>query len=236
MFIKIIIFSMLFFIETTKKIETINVSPNRYSNFMITKMSKSIQTLNLHAIISNNEYVQTCTSNKSKETHSLSSLIDRDLSQSDCIKLGTGLEKVCKDIVLAGNASLTNIKPKNSKGKKERDHLFYQADTKTVYYAELKSNLNLDTEKCRSTSLKCQQILGELQEEYPESTIKMFLLGVRYYERSQIPKIITQKYSDIDENVVGMNDYFTALGVPLQFEGEEDYKQFLNDLANQMFK
>jgi len=185
-------------------------------------------SFNLTHIIDNNDYVKNCTSNKSKETHSLSSLIDRDLSQSDCIKLGTGLEKVVKDIVLAANPALTNIKPKNEKGKKERDHLFFDAETKTIFYAELKSNLNLDTEKCRSTSAKCVQILAELQAEYPDCKVEMFLLGVRYFERSLIPKIIGNKYQEIDANLVGMNDYFAALKVPITFSGEPEYKEFLN--------
>jgi len=197
--------------------------------------SASQPVFNLMSIVDNNEYVQNCTSNKAKETHSLSSLIDRDLSQSDCIKLGTGLEKVVKDIILAANLTLTNIKPKNSKGKKERDHLFYNPETKTVFYAELKSNLNLDTEKCRSTANKCIQILEELKEEYPDCQVQMFLLGVRYFERPIIPKIITNKYQEIDANVVGMNDYFAALGVPITFNTEVEYREFLNYLANKMF-
>ena len=190
----------------------------------------------LKSIVDGNEYVRDCTSNKAKDVHSLSSLVDRSMSQSDCIKLGTGLEKVFKDIVLARNPKLTNIKPKNTKGKKERDHLFVDEETKTVYYAELKSNLNLDTEKCRSTSNKCAQIAAELVLEYPEYKIEMFLLGLRYVNKTICPKIITNKYTEISENVVGVNDYFEALGGGQLFANEQEYKDFLTYLANQMFQ
>jgi hypothetical protein len=79
----------------------------------------------LKQIIMNNCYVQSCVSNKTKDPSSLSYLVSRDLSQSDCIKLGTGIEVVLKDVIAAwGCASLENIRPANQKGKKERDHLF----------------------------------------------------------------------------------------------------------------
>jgi len=191
----------------------------------------------LKSVVNGNEYVQACTSNKAKDVHSLSSLVDQQMSQSDCIKLGTGLEKVFSDLVLALNPDLTSIKPKNSKGKKERDHLFANEDQKVIFYAELKSNLNLDTEKCKSTSNKCQLIEAELAEEYPEYKIQMYLLGLRYYNKTLFPKIITNKYLEIAENLVGVNDYFEALtGDPLLFADEQGYKDFLTYLADQMFE
>ena len=64
---------------------------------------------NLKKIINANEYVNACVSNKTKDYNSLSYLINRDLSQSDCIKLGTGSEKVLIDIILKNNQNLENI-------------------------------------------------------------------------------------------------------------------------------
>ena len=193
----------------------------------------------LKSVINGNEYVQACTSNKAKDVHSLSSLVDRQMSQSDCIKLGTGLEKVFGELVLALNPDLTSIKPKNAKGKKERDHLFANEKTKTIFYAELKSNLNLDTEKCKSTTKKCLQIEAELAEEYPDYIIKMFLVGLRYLNRSMFPSVISFKYEEIDDNKVGVNDYFDALttgGSGDLFADEQSYREFLTYLANQMFE
>lgn len=190
----------------------------------------------LKSVVNGNEYVLACTSNKAKDMHSLSSLVDRSMSQSDCIKLGTGLEKVFSDLVLALNPDLTSIKPKNSKGKKERDHLFVNETTKTIFYAELKSNLNLDTEKCKSTSNKCQLIEAELIQEFPDYTIKMYLLGLRYCNKTLLPTIITNKYTEIAENLVGVNDYFQALTNETLFQNEETYKEFLTYLANKMFE
>lgn len=186
--------------------------------------------------IENNSYVKNCTSNKEKDINSLSYLICRELSQSDCIKLGTGIEKVLKDIILDKNKQLENIKPKNSKGQKEKDHLFKDEKNKIIYYAELKSNLNLDTEKCKSTSDKCELILDELKTEFSDYDIKMFLIGIRYYDKKIIPKIIMNKYKNIHNHVVGINDYLQELNTGIQFYDENDYKEFLNILANSMFK
>ena len=191
----------------------------------------------LKSVINGNEYVQACTSNKAKDVHSLSSLVNRPMSQSDCIKLGTGLEKVFSELILAVNPQLTNIKPKNTKGKKERDHLFVNEETKTVFYAELKSNLNLDTEKCRSTANKCIQIAAELSEEFPNYTIKMYLVGLRYVNKTLLTKIIANKYLEIADNLVGVNYYFEALtSDSLLFANEDTYKEFLTYLADQMFE
>jgi hypothetical protein len=190
----------------------------------------------LKSVVNGNEYVQACTSNKAKDVHSLSSLVDRQMSQSDCIKLGTGLEKVFCDLVLALNNDLTSIKPKNSKGKKERDHLFVNEEIKTIFYAELKSNLNLDTEKCKSTTAKCLQIEAELAEEYPEYKIQMYLVGLRYLNRSMFPSVISFKYEEIEDHKVGVNDYFEALTSETLFADEMAYKEFLTYLADQMFK
>jgi len=193
------------------------------------------QMSELVKIIDNNNYVQSCETNKSKEFNSLSYLISMDMSQSDCIKLGNALESVLRDIIINYNKNLENIKPKNKKGTKEKDHLFVDDNTKTIYYAELKSNLNLDTEKCKSTSNKCIQILDELKHEYPDYEIKMFLVGLRYYEAAIIPKVIKQKYTSISDNLVGVNEYLTKLGTGILFSYENKYAEFLNILTMKMF-
>ena len=189
----------------------------------------------LKDIIDKNDYVFSCISNKKKDYNSLSYLIEKDLSQSDCIKLGIGIEKVFKDIIISRNTNLENIKPINKKGQKEKDHLFKDETTKTIYYAEIKSNLNLDTEKCKSTSEKCSQIKEELKIEFPDYEIKMFLVGIRYYEKNIIPKIISNKYISIADNLFGINDYLSIMNSNIKFENEKKYIDFLNYLSSKMF-
>ena len=188
----------------------------------------------LKNIINNNEYIKKCKSTNKKDISSLSYLINKSLSQSDCIKLGTSVELVLKDIIKQSNTYIVDIRPKNTKGKKERDHLFICKKTKTIYYAEIKSNLNLDTEKCKITSLKCLQIQQELKQEYPFYKIQMFLVGSRYLHKESIPINIFKKYENIQENVLGINEYFNIMNVPFCFNDDE-YVNFLNEIANKCF-
>jgi hypothetical protein len=170
------------------------------------KIVEEKNSMNWQKMVDANSYIQGSISNKTKDMNSLSSLINRDLSQSDCIKLGTGIEKVLVDCILVQTPNLVNIKQKNKKGVKERDHLFKDEANKIIYYAELKSNLNLDTEKCKSTSAKCIQIVDELKSEFVDYHIELSLVGLRYFHTKDIPKVISNKYVSIQTNVVGINE------------------------------
>lgn len=197
--------------------------------------SREKQFTELKRIIDHNRYVEKCISNPSKDEASLVYLIDLPMSQSDNIKLGTALENVLKDIIM-DKTSLDNIRPRNTKGKKEKDHLFLDPTTKTIYYAELKSNLNLDTEKSKSTYEKCLLNLKELQKEYPEHSVQMFLVGLRYYSKSQMPQKISKRYEPIQSHLVGVNEYLEKLNVPIVFKTLPEYKKFLNYLTEAMFR
>ena len=196
------------------------------------KIKKNQMFLDL--LISNNTYTTNCKSNKAKDENSLSFLIIRPLSQSDCIKLGTGLEKIFYDIIL-NSTNLKDIKPKNKKGTQEKDHLFCDEDNKILYYAEFKSNINLDTEKSISTCNKCLNIVTHLNDEYPEYTIKWGLVGCRYISNNNIPKILKQKYKTIEKNLLGVNEYLYLLNTNIHFTNN-NYFKFLNKVADTMFE
>lgn len=190
--------------------------------------------LELDLIIKNNNYIKNCKSNKSKDIDSLSYLISRELSQSDCIKMGNGLEKIFYDIVLY-HTKLKDIKPKNKKGKKEKDHLWCDEDNKIIYYAEFKSNINLDTEKSKSTYEKCLNIVIELKKKFPEYDIKWCLVGCRYINNINIPNKLKYKYNTIKNNLFGVNDYLNLLDISLCFT-TNSYCNFINKVANAMFE
>lgn len=184
--------------------------------------------------IDNIEYLSKCCNNKEKDFNSLSYLIDDKLSQSECIKMGKLLEEYISNIILKYTNN-KNIKPKNKKGYKEKDHLFINENDKIVYYAELKSNLNLDTEKSKSTYNKCLDIVNELKIEYKDYNIKWCLLGIRYIDKTEIPKNIINKYKKINEHVYGINDYFKLIGINFKFNNN-DYKLLINNIAIKAFK
>ena len=108
-----------------------------------------------------------------------SSLVTRNLTHSQSIRLGFGFEKALTRHI----EDLTyykNIKVANTKGKKEFDFLFEDEVKKEIIYAEIKTNLNLDTEKRIATTVKCQKNALKLREEYPDHKIKWILLGARH--------------------------------------------------------
>lgn len=190
-------------------------------------------------IIGDCEYIKRNKSNKKKDKNSLSYLLDeqhkKSMSQSDCIKLGIAFEKVLKDLIVR-HSQLKDIRPKNQKGKKERDHLFIDVENKVIYYAELKANLNLDTEKSKKTIEKCLSIKRELEAEYPEYKVEMSLLGLRYYTTSIIPTSIQKKYQSIDDNLCGINEYLSSLGVKHLLKDEGALAKQLNNIAGEMLK
>ena len=189
-------------------------------------------------VIEKNSYVKKCKTNKHRDKNSMSYLLNENIkpSQSNLIKLGIGLEKVLLEFIIKNNKNLTNIKCKNVKGVKEMDHLFKDEKNKIIYYAELKSNLNLDTEKSKSTYKKCLFCEEKLKEKYKEYEIKMFLVGCRYYKTEEISRNIMIKYKPIVTNVVGINQYFKNLNILYKFNSENQYKVFINNLYEKMFQ
>ena len=197
------------------------------------ELDNYVSDYELSEIMSACLYINTCCSNKKKDVSSLSYIITRQMSHSDCIKLGIGCEKLFCDIIIT-KTKTTNIKRQNIKGVKETDHLFMDTANKIIYYAELKANINLDTEKSQATVNKCLQIVAELQEEYNDYEIKWCLLAFRYTDNDSIPIKFKKKYVNIEHNLFGINQYFEMLGVNIPFT-EEKYHMLLNNIANKMF-
>lgn len=190
-------------------------------------------------IVSQNKYVKNCISTSKKDPNSFSYIVEFQITQSDCIKLGNGIEGSLRDAIAhLLKKKLKVIDKKNTKGKQEIDHLFVDDDNKIVYYAELKTNINLDTEKCKATVEKCLKNQDDLKKEYPNYEIKMFLVACRYFQISKdFPEeCITKKYEKIQPNLVGINEYFNALGIKFQFKNENEWKVMVNILANAMFR
>jgi len=180
--------------------------------------------------INNNKYLNTKQKIQShnNESRSLSSLIKEPLNQSCKIRMGIGLESVLLDYIVKNNNNLESIKTKNIKGSKEKDHLFRDDVNKIIYYAEIKSNLMLDSEKTPSTRKKVSEIIDELSAEHEGYKIVGNLVVLRYTSVDKIPHDIINKYTNT--KVVGINDYLSLLGVPVI----ENYVDGLNICAEKI--
>lgn len=196
---------------------------------------QSVTLQRMYRVLDECEYVNNCKSNKKKDCCSLSSLVDIPLSQSDCIKIGTGVEKFLSDFIIKSIPDLKDIKIKNTKGEKEKDHLFRDEQKKMIYYAEVKGNLKLDTEKGTATVTKCKALHQELSEAYPGYEVQMFLVSARYLYSKDISKTIKKKYAKIDGNLVGINEYLYALGYKAEPITEQEYRTFMTRMATKMF-
>ncbi len=183
--------------------------------------------LNDFILIKSNKFIK-----HKEDSESLSYLIDIPLTQSEKIQFGSRMENIISQFIIK-NSKLKNIKEKTIKGKKETDHLFMDENKKIIYYAELKSNLNLDTEKSNETIKKCLKIETELKEKYIDYKIKMFLVSIRHLNKDTINNGIKSKYKTINDNLVGLNEYILQLGIEQQkeFKNEKKYKQFLNNVV-----
>lgn len=172
-------------------------------------------------------------SKKKLDEESLSFIINRPLSQSESIRLGIAIENYFRNFI-GNKTGLKNIKKKNSKGQKEKDILFIDYNHKIIYYSEIKTNLNLDTEKSKSTYIKCQDIVKELQYEYKDFQIKWCLLGARYINCHEISEKVKKKYIDIKDNLFGINEFFQMFDIDLVVSKKE-YKELLNHIADECF-
>lgn len=181
------------------------------------------------------DYIQSCKSKTSKDPTSISSLIDRPLSQSDCIKIGIAIEDLLRRFITNNIDGIKDIKERNTKSRKEKDHIFINETDKVIHYAEVKANLNLDTEKYKATINKCIEINHELTTQYPDYTIKMYLVGARYLNSSEMSDAIRKKYSSIRGNLVGINEYIQSLGHTRELLEPDGYRVLLNEMVKAMF-
>tara|TARA_A100001015_G_scaffold319455_1_gene442375 strand:+ start:1103 stop:1738 length:636 start_codon:yes stop_codon:yes gene_type:complete len=182
-------------------------------------------------LISDVDYINNCVSNKERHETSISYLITRELSQSECIKLGNAIEKYITKCIEKFTC-LINIRKPNKKGKREKDIIFIDRENKILYYSEIKTNINLDTEKCKSTYEKCIKITKELEDGNYE--IKWCLLAARYKHYDDIPNNYKKKYNSIKNNLFGINQFFEMFGVNYVFT-DENYKSLLNTIADSCF-
>ncbi len=185
-------------------------------------------------VVDKNDYVKKSKNNKNRDKSSLCYIINRSLSQSENIRMGTAIEKIAADIIKE-TTKLHNIKSKNKKGVKERDHLWLNDTEKIIYYAEFKSNINLDTEKSKATIKKISDITKELKTEFSDYKVKSFLVAVRYKDTYQIDNNMKNKYRNNDYKLVGINNYFKKLGSYYVFKSTKDYSEKLEYLADKMY-
>jgi hypothetical protein len=110
---------------------------------------------------------------------------EKPSEQSINSKLGHLGEYLSKELIKTNSdleLLLCGVQQINNK-KKDVDLIFKNIKTKTIYYRELKGNIELDTEKLPATINKCKEIQNSLKSTYPDYVINFGILNWSVYNR-----------------------------------------------------
>ena len=155
--------------------------------------------------------------------------------QSINIKMGRLGEYLSKELINSNtNLELLTcgVQEINNK-KKDVDLIFRNEQTKTIYYRELKGNIELDTEKLPATVAKCKEIENSLKTSYDDYTINCGILNWSIYNRkilkAGLPNIKTFENSGI--KIDHMEDFLEIINIPWE---EEDFYTYFRELGDKI--
>jgi hypothetical protein len=164
------------------------------------------------------EVEATSFSRATKSTGSFTELLfPMTSAQSIAIKMGNVLERALQAFIRSNAKDLTAIEKDNI--KHQLDALFSSEDG-TVYYFEIKANLNLDTEKSKEVAKKVAEIEAYLKSVYGEKVISR-ALSCRYNTAINV-KNVKRAYLN-ETNVFGYADFFKIFGVEVSIEEWENF-------------
>ena len=152
--------------------------------------------------------------------------------QSLSIKMGRVGEIMIKIIITGSNnlelltCGVQCIDPKTGKNK-DLDLIWIDKSTKTIYYREVKGNIELDTEKLPATIDKIDEIINtHISPNYPDYTIDIGVFNWSIYNRNPLKKGLThiKKCEDKDIKVEHPEDLFKLLN--FNWDEENYYKFF----------
>lgn len=149
-----------------------------------------------------------------------------NISQSQSIRFGNYLEKYLQEAIInSPNITDLNINNVVVGGKKiQMDIRFLYKDK--VYYYELKTNLNLDTEKSSKTIEKINLVKEKLSELYTNHEVFVSILSPWYkYENNMSIKI------DLS-HITFMGDFLEMIGENVS---ETDYDIFRYSIGEEIF-
>ncbi len=152
--------------------------------------------------------------------------------QSINIKMGRFGEYLVKELIQT-NKDLEllqcGVQSVNDK-KKDIDLIFKNEMTKTVYYYELKGNIELDTEKIPATIAKCKEIETYIQGHYPDYKIHIGVLNWSVYNRTILTSGISNiaRFEASGVKINHMSDFLAVIGVEWI---ESDFYEYFRDLG-----
>lgn len=182
----------------------------------ITKINQQIIDENNYEIFSkillDNEIISSINELKVKDNYNISKLINNyTLTQGQYIVIGNKLEEIIKNFIKKIGINVLPIKHMvctNSDGgikNIQMDLVFIIDDC--IHYFELKTNLNLDSEKNKATYDKINLVTEELKKIYPDKKVYGKLLST-WFSRNDVTK--SNKI-----NITFMEELFELIGAKI---------------------
>jgi len=155
-----------------------------------------------------------------KKNKNLGDLLGKQITQSQSVKFGKIFESFIKNILIQLDINVFNvnlIEMNIEKNKKDVDLLFELGDT--IYYFELKCNLNLDSEKFKVTDDKIQKIKYQLHQQY-NKPVEGYCMTCWYDDSNIVNKLKSQ--------IFFMKDFFELINLDIS---EETYYNTLKNFG-----
>lgn len=144
------------------------------------------------------------------ETGSLIELLNFPRTQSIMSKLGFALERALKNFLQrTDGVRILNTRHDVEIYGHQLD-LFFQYKKK-IYYFEVKSNINLDTEKSKSVVKKLKKVRKKIKQKFPNKEAICFVLSARYDRKTSVKNI--KKPLQANKHIYGYADFFELFKV-----------------------
>jgi hypothetical protein len=152
-------------------------------------------------------------------------LLGVDLDQSQSIRFGNMFQDFIKSIVIDAGGEVLSQKfadvygvgeTKQNKGQKDVD-IWFKFNNK-MYYFEAKTNMDLDSEKSKSTDTKVDAISSWMKSNYPEQEVVSGVLSCWYTKEVGLPVKV--------KNVFYMENIFQILDI--EFSKQDYYDLMIN--------
>jgi len=157
---------------------------------------------------------------------------EKPSEQSIVIKLGKFGEYLSKELINQSpylELLTCGVQNVNNK-KKDIDLIFKCKNNKTIYYRELKANIELDTEKLPATINKCNEIKLELQNIYSDYIIDCAILNWSIYNRSILTTGLCKikVFEDNEIKIEHMSEFLNLCSIEWH---ENDYYNYFRELG-----
>lgn len=146
--------------------------------------------------------------------------------QSINIKLGKFGEYLTREIIQSNN-QLEILKcgiQKLSINNKDVDLIWKNNSNNTIYYRELKANINLDTEKLPATIKKCLEIDEHIKTTYADYNINSGILNWSIYDEDITSNYIKKKIASSNLVLDNMQSFLKT--VDIEWPKDDYYTYF----------